>query len=123
VFLLDTHALLWLDSGARRAEPLLDSGGRLFISPVSLLEIRILEESGKYRLARGRRILDFAKSERWELDDPSAMALVGTALDLPWTRDPFDRLLFAHALARNWRLATADQHILEHADPKRIFEL
>jgi len=33
---------------------------------------------------------------------------------LSWTRDPFDRLLVAHARLRGWRLATADTTLLAH---------
>jgi len=35
-----------------------------------------------------------------------------TALGLGWTRDPFDRLLVAHAQLRGWRLATGDTALL-----------
>ena len=33
------------------------------------------------------------------------------AREVAWTRDPFDRLLVAHAAHRGWRLATADAKI------------
>jgi PIN domain nuclease of toxin-antitoxin system len=38
--------------------------------------------------------------------------LFDAAIDLPWTRDPFDRLIVAHARVRGWRLATGDRKIL-----------
>jgi PIN domain nuclease of toxin-antitoxin system len=46
------------------------------------------------------------------LDDPPATPWFEAALDLGWTRDPFDRLLVAHARLRRWRLATADDRLL-----------
>jgi hypothetical protein len=51
---------------------------------------------------------------RWSLDEPPLDALVTHAVALSWTRDPFDRLLCAHALLRGWRLAGSDRAILEH---------
>jgi PIN domain nuclease of toxin-antitoxin system len=44
-------------------------------------------------------------------------------LPLAWTRNPFDRIIVAHALVRGWRLATADRVILEHLDPRYAIEL
>jgi PIN domain nuclease of toxin-antitoxin system len=38
------------------------------------------------------------------------------ALELGWTRDPFDRLLVAHARLRGWRLATGDARLLEQLE-------
>jgi len=39
---------------------------------------------------------------------------VRAAVDLTWTRDPFDRLIDAHAIAASVPLLTADRAILEH---------
>ena len=54
---------------------------------------------------------------------PSAAKWFDHARFISWTRDPFDRLLVAHALYRGWRLATADALILEHLDTQHTFEL
>ncbi len=40
----------------------------------------------------------------------------GQAIDLSWTRDPFDRLLVAHARLRGWRFATADAALLKRLE-------
>ena len=40
-----------------------------------------------------------------------------------WTRDPFDRLIVAHARLRRVRLATGDGHILERLRPSERVEL
>ncbi len=42
---------------------------------------------------------------------------------LGWTRDPFDRLLVAHAQLRGFKLATSDAVILERLDPREVLEL
>jgi len=41
-------------------------------------------------------------------------AVVGAALTLDWTRDPFDRIIVAQASHRESPLLTADQNIREH---------
>jgi PIN domain nuclease of toxin-antitoxin system len=39
---------------------------------------------------------------------------VQAAMSLSWTRDPFDRLIAAHAIVANSPLITADETILEN---------
>src|SRR6266849_1044985 len=108
VILLDTNALLWLYEGHRRSRPLVRWAGRLYASPASLLEIQLLLESGRARLRRGMAVTALTDDGRWLLDEPSSAAWFTRALDLGWTRDPFDRLLVAHAGLRggDWRPAT-----------------
>jgi PIN domain nuclease of toxin-antitoxin system len=57
------------------------------------------------------------------LDDPPAVDWFGRALDIGWTRDPFDRLLVAHAALRAWRLATGDVPLLERLGAGRTVEI
>jgi PIN domain nuclease of toxin-antitoxin system len=51
------------------------------------------------------------------MDEPPAVAWFRQPTAIGWTRDPFDRLIAAHAQARKWRLATGDIRLLEHLDP------
>jgi PIN domain nuclease of toxin-antitoxin system len=120
VILLDTNALIWLLAEHRRARPLQRGGRRLYVSPVSLLELRFLDETGRIRMRAG---VDPLADPRFAVDDPPTLGLFAAALDLAWTRDPFDRLLAAHARLRRWRLATADGHLLEHLGPGGTLEL
>jgi PIN domain nuclease of toxin-antitoxin system len=122
VILLDTHALLWLDGGHRRARALASMHASLYISPVTVLELQVLQEAGRLRRLPGARPTPVG-DPRWLLDDPPAARWFDTALELTWTRDMFDRLLVAHARLRGWRLATADQTILEHLRESERFEL
>jgi PIN domain nuclease of toxin-antitoxin system len=46
--------------------------------------------------------------------DGSIVELVQTATTLSWTRDPFDRLIAAHAVVADSPLVTADKTIREH---------
>lgn len=112
VILLDTHALMWMEQRRPRTRRLLRGGRRVFISPASLLELQFLQEAGKVRLPFGA-LESIADDDRWVLDEPPPAAWFLRAVDLTWTRDPFDRLLAAHAQLRGWRLATADGALLE----------
>ena len=120
MILLDTNALVWLLAGHRRAQPLLRRSQRLYVSPVSMLELRFLDELGKMRF---RNEVRFEDDPRFAVDDPPALALFTAAFHLAWTRDPFDRLLVAHAQLRRWRLATADGALLERLGPSQSLEL
>lgn len=111
MILLDTNALIWLDRSHRRARPLARTG-RLYVSPASLLELQLLHEAGRVRLPPGG--LDIVVSDdRWTLDDPPATSWFLLASEIGWTRDPFDRLIVAHARLRGWKLATGDAPLLE----------
>jgi len=49
-----------------------------------------------------------------KVSDASAAELGQAAMDLSWTRDPFDRLISAHAIVAGAPLVTADETIREH---------
>ena len=121
MILLDTNALIWVDRGHARARPLLRRGRRLYISPASLLELQFLQEAGRIRLHRD--LASIADDERWMLDEPAASSWFIRAADLAWTRDPFDRLLAAHARIRGWRLATSDGGLVARLGPEHSLEL
>lgn len=117
MILLDTNAIVWVLAGHERARPLLGAAGRKYVSPVSLLELRFLEEVGRVGPTAA------ADDPRWSVDDPPASLLFRAALEVTWTRDPFDRLLVAHASCRRLRLATGDRRILDHLPPEAVLAL
>lgn len=123
MILLDTHALLWLNQGHRRIKSLSQSSVPLYASPVSLMELQLLIEAGRLRLTRGTDVGKLLDDERWSIDDPPATKWFSQALEFGWTRDPFDRLLVAHARLRGWQLATADALLLEKLPAKSCIEL
>ena len=114
VILLDTNALIWLEQGHARTRKLAASGKQLFISPASLLELQFLIEAGRIRLRDGALANVAERADLWLLDDPPAARWFEIAADLAWTRDPFDRLVTAHARLRRWKVATADTALLAH---------
>ena len=123
LILLDTNAVIWLHSGHRRARPLVRTRGRLYVSPVSLLEIQFLLELGRLRLRSGGSVEELAEDERWLLDEPSSSRWFLKAVGESWTRDPFDRLVVAHARLRGWRIATGDREVVRHYGPASCMEL
>jgi PIN domain nuclease of toxin-antitoxin system len=122
VILLDTHAVIWLAQGHRRARPL-EKFPRLYLSPATVLEVQFLAEAGRLTLRAGSSATVLAGDDRWRLDDPPAAKWFSAACDLAWTRDPFDRLLAAHARVRGWKLATADEALLAHLPPSSVLPL
>ncbi len=123
MILLDTNAVIFALAGHRRARPLARHAGSLYFSPVTLIEMQFLQEVGRGRFTTADPLAAAREDPRWTVDDPSIDALVTAALPLTWTRDPFDRLLAAHALHRGWRLATTDAALLAHLPVRATFPL
>lgn len=114
--LLDTHFLLWITIDAPRlAEfPWLERYSPWGVSPVSFLEIQYLAEIGKLEVKIDEFVDAVGNDRRFVIDDVPLVNLIRQALPLSWTRDPFDRLLAAHSLARRTPLCTADQLMRVH---------
>ena len=119
MILLDTNALIWLLQGHKRTRQLARAP-RLYLSPASLLELQMLVESGRGRLVPGRSIVEIADDERWVQDEPPAAGWFLQAMEVSWTRDPFDRLLVAHARLRGWKLATGDAALADHLSAREV---
>ncbi len=122
LILLDTNALIWLLQRHRRAQ-ILTARARLQMSPASLLEVQLLVEAGRLALPDGRTPASIVTDPRWVLDEPPAGRWFERAVEIGWTRDPFDRLLVAHARLRGWRLATSDSGLLEQLRPSEALPL
>jgi PIN domain nuclease of toxin-antitoxin system len=73
---------------------LLRRNTRLYVSPATLLEIQFLQEAGKIRL-KDASLQWITEDDRWLVDEPPSAAWFLRAVDVLWTRDPFDRLLVA----------------------------
>lgn len=114
MILLDTSAVLYLLAAHRPARPLAPHRGRLGFSPMVLLELQFLAETGRGRFTTGTPAAAVRNDPRWSVDDPPLDGVATRALEVGWTRDPFDRLIAAHALYRGWRLATSDADMLKH---------
>ena len=118
VLLIDTHVLVWLYAGLLERIPLAVQARlnreQLAASPVVLLELGYLNEVGRLTVAPPDLMRDLSVRLELVTADISAAALLTRAFDLSWSRDPFDRLLAAHALATGWPLVTKDESLRQH---------
>ena len=114
--LLDTHFLVWLVLGNKRiAEfPWIDEHRPWGVSPVSFLEIQFLAEIGRLSVRNPEFMNTVMADSRFTVDDIPLANLVRHSLKLDWTRDPFDRLLVAHSMARRVPFCTVDRDIRDH---------
>jgi PIN domain nuclease of toxin-antitoxin system len=119
---LDTHVAVWLRAGdTRRLRPvrgvLKDDEVRM--SPFVVLELQALFELGRLR-ETGRWIAEnLAEDHGVLIHDVGLSEAADRALDLSFTRDPFDRLIAAHALAAGASLLTVDETLLAHVSCAR----
>ncbi len=114
--LLDTHFLIWITLGSRRLKrfPWLERYRPWSVSPISLLEVQYLSEVGRLEVSNPEFSDMVTADDRFLIDDAPLLGLVRQALRLGWTRDPFDRLLVAHSMARRLPLLTTDETIRRH---------
>jgi PIN domain nuclease of toxin-antitoxin system len=115
---LDTHVVVWLYEGDRGklsgpAEERIQKD-ELFISPAVILEIQFLYEI--QRITRTGPVMVEALSEELGLTvcELAFRSVIESALHEKWVRDPFDRLIVAHASANNAQLITKDEKIRRH---------
>ncbi len=109
---LDTHVAVWLRAGdQKRLKPVREllETAELRISPFVVLELQALFEIGRLR-ETGRWVAErLAEDHDVQIDTGALAEAADRALDLCFTRDPYDRLIAAHALAAGASLLTVDE--------------
>lgn len=88
--------------------------GEPLISPVVELELTYLFEVGRVSEPAEAPLSALGRSIGLRISDVSCAELAKAAVGLSWTRDPFDRLIAAHAIVADAPLVTADRTIREH---------
>jgi PIN domain nuclease of toxin-antitoxin system len=111
---LDTHAAVWLYADPKlipRPALAIIETERSFLSPIAALEIQCLFEIGRIK-ADSRTILAYL-GERMGLKVEGERFSEATlaARDETWTRDPFDRVITAHARILGAILLSKDGNI------------
>ena len=115
---LDTHVVVWLYAGdvgriPRVARQKIEEQD-LLISPMVTLELQYLKETGRLKPDAHKIISELTKTLGLQVCDLEFNQIIFEALAQKWTRDPFDRIIVAHAAARNLPLLTKDDTILSH---------
>jgi len=97
---------------------ILDPANQCFISVVSLWEVALKMNIGKYKFLNGfsalRQLVDDNYFEVIPIKDRHMNGLFALSFH---HRDPFDRLIIATALAENMTLITADEEIQKYDVP------
>jgi PIN domain nuclease of toxin-antitoxin system len=118
-YLLDSHILVWLDSGNERLKPpvleMLRRAEKRYLSAVTAWELGLKQAAGKLRLRNpvGAILESFGL-----LELPVAIRHGDRAALLPMHhRDPFDRMLVAQALIEDLVLVTGDEELAQYGVP------
>ncbi|HAN74091.1 MAG TPA: transposase [Planktothrix sp. UBA8407] len=113
---LDTHVVVWLYAGltdklSDLAKSLINTHD-LYISPMVRLELKYLYEIGRISEQPDPIIADLGDIIGLRICEQDFNKVIGYSLGLDWTRDPFDRLIVAHAAVNGNILLTKDNIIL-----------
>jgi PIN domain nuclease of toxin-antitoxin system len=116
---LDTHAVAALDRKetdvfSRRAQTAIEREDDLRISPLVLLELEYLHEIKRIKGPAVAIVNDLQAEIGLRVCDTPFALVVHKALEERWTRDPFDRMIVAHARLHSAPLITLDRRILSH---------
>lgn len=115
---LDTHVVVWLYAGlidrlSNTARQLINDND-VFISPVVRLELQYLLEVERVTAAPDAIVADLAERIGLQVCAQPFNRIVSEALATAWTRDPFDRLIAAHASLNRAILVTKDGNMLRN---------
>jgi len=113
--LLDTHVLIWWDTGAAlsaKSITAIKDAEQVYVSAVTGWEIAIKESLG--RLKTTRTVVDAMAESGFE-ELPLRLSHAARLRDLPWHhRDPFDRMLVAQTLEEGLTLETRDKALAQY---------
>jgi PIN domain nuclease of toxin-antitoxin system len=117
---LDTHSLLWLvlepekiSSPATSAiETLVQAGGKIAVSVITLWEIAHLARRGRIHLnVPIEEFLEAIEANYRVIPLTRAIVIQAAKLPEPFPKDPMDRLITATAMVEDFSLVTRDRAI------------
>jgi PIN domain nuclease of toxin-antitoxin system len=122
---LDTHVLFWLCENRldRISGAALDALNQcdLLVSPMVMIELALLHEIGRSKRVPQDILRQLREQIGLRICDHSFPDIAETATFESWTRDPFDRMIVAHAKANGYApLVTADKDIRKNY-PKAVW--
>lgn len=115
---IDTHVAIWLFAGhldklSEHAKAQLQAFVPR-ISPTVRLELAMLHQIGRLNTPPAAILDQLSVDLGLQVAESPFYRVSAIAAGLTWTRDPFDRLIAAHAMADDLPLLTRDRRILEH---------
>jgi PIN domain nuclease of toxin-antitoxin system len=118
VIYLDTHVVVWLYAGktelmSKTAVEYIENND-LYISPIVYLELKFLYEISRIKIAPAEILENLSASIGLSVCDKKFFQVINEGISLDWTRDPFDRIIVANAIANDAVLITKDTKILEN---------
>jgi len=117
---LDTHVLVWLYEGLLKKFPQSTrqklEENDLFISPIVELELSFLYEIQRITVPSSKIIRELDARISLNVSRIDFYRVTEEAHALNWTRDPFDRLIVAHAQIFQAPFITKDKTIHKHYD-------
>lgn len=115
---LDTHVVVWLYVGRLKlfGEPVKEllREHDLLISPMVRLELQYLYNLDRTDADANTLIADLSRRIGLSICQKPFNNIISNALSMTWTRDPFDRILVAHASVDNNILITRDELIRDN---------
>lgn len=117
---IDTHVAVWLyeallDRFPDRTKTLIENND-LFISPMAVLELRFLQEIDRISVEASVIVEYLESAVDLQVCRLPFYRIVMESLNIQWTRDPFDRIIVAHAVAGQEGLLTKDQTLHHNTD-------
>jgi PIN domain nuclease of toxin-antitoxin system len=115
--------VVWLYTGlveklSGQAKELINEND-IYISGVVRMELQYLYEIQRITDKSDEILADLSDRVGLKVCDKSFNSIVGKALELSWTRDPFDRIIVANAALNSSILVTKDQNILGNYEKAR----
>lgn len=116
---LDTCACLYLHEGLEHkfsnpAKEIIETH-TLYFSPMVSLELKYLEVSKK--ITSYETVLHFLRKTMLAAESEVPFGeVIAQSIEEDWTRDPFDRIIVAHARLEQAHLLTSDKNISDSYD-------
>ena len=115
---LDSHVIIWLYQKELKLIPTnvlnIIENNDVYISPIVTLELEYLFEIGKIK-EHAQPLVDYLSLVLGlQMSNLDFNKVIEAAINDRWTRDPFDRIITAHAKCHNAVLITKDSDIQRH---------
>ena len=115
---LDSHIVVWLYAGllekfSQTIRTILNEN-EILISPIVRLELQYLYEIERVNEPANVIVADLSDRIGLKVCEKDFNAVVSQAMEITWTRDPFDRVIVGNAGLNDYVLISKDQNILDH---------